>query len=113
MSKPQQFELEAEDSDFQEKVVEQSKRIPVLVDFWAAWCAPCLMLKPILERLAKEYKGKFVLAKVNVEKARNIAIQYRIASIPTVKLFKQGKVVAEFHGAMAEEKVKEWLKKHL
>ena len=105
--------IEVGDDDFSESVVEQSKRIPVVVDFWAPWCMPCMILKPVLEKLAKEFEGKFILAKVNVDEARRVATEYGIMSIPNVKLFKDGKVVDEFVGALPESKVREWLKENL
>jgi len=105
--------IEVGDDDFNESVVEQSKRIPVVVDFWAPWCMPCMILKPVLEKLAKEFEGKFILAKVNVDEARRVATEYGIMSIPNVKLFKDGKVVDEFVGALPESKVREWLKENL
>jgi len=108
-----QTEIEVNDNNFEEKVIEKSKQIPVVVDFWAQWCKPCLMLGPILEKLAKENKGKFILAKVNVDEAPLSSQKYGIMSIPNVKLFKDGKIVDEFVGAYPETFVKEWLKKNL
>jgi len=108
-----QTEIEVNDENFQEKVIEQSKKIPVVVDFWASWCTPCLMLSPILEKLAKEYNGKFILAKANVDKNRTTSQKYGVMSIPNVKLFKNGKVVDEFVGALPEPSVREWLNKNI
>ncbi len=107
------MEIEVNDNNFQEKVIEKSKDIPVVVDFWAQWCSPCLILKPILENLAKEYKGKFILAKANVDQARKIAQIFGVRGIPSVKMFKNGKVVDEFVGAIPEEMIKHWLNKNL
>ncbi len=106
-------EIEVNDENFQEKVIEQSKKVPVVVDFWASWCSPCLMLGPILEKVAKDYEGKFVLAKVNVSESQMMAGKYEVRSIPNVKLFKNGEAVDEFVGALPEEAVKEWLDKNL
>lgn len=106
-------EIEVDDENFEEMVIEQSKKIPVVVDFWAEWCKPCLMLKPVLEKLAKEYKGRFILAKVNVDQAPLTSQKYMIMSIPNVKLFKQGKIVDEFIGAYPESFVREWLERNL
>jgi len=108
-----QTEIEVNDENFQEKVIEQSKKIPVFVDFWASWCMPCLMLSPILEKLAKESNGKFILAKLNVDENRITSQKYGIMSIPAVKLFKNGKVVDEFVGALPEPSVREWLNKNI
>ena len=105
--------IEVNDDDFKEKVIEKSKKVPIVVDFWAEWCMPCLILKPVLEKLVEEYKGKFILAKLNVDKSPLTSQAYGIMSIPAVKLFKNGKVVAEFIGALPEEAVKEWLDKNL
>jgi len=106
-------EIEVNDNSFNEMVIEQSKKVPIVVDFWATWCMPCLMLSPALEKFAEEYKGKFILAKVNVDEARTAAQKYGIMSIPNVKMFKDGKVVDEFIGAIPESQVKEWLDKKL
>jgi putative thioredoxin len=103
--------IEVNDSDFQEKIIEKSKEIPVVVDFWAAWCMPCQILGPILEKLVREHEGKFILAKVNVDFARETAIKYGISTIPSVKMFKNGKVVDEFIGALPEPAVREWLER--
>ncbi len=101
------------DLDFKEKVIKKSEEIPVIVDFWAQWCQPCLILGPILEELKEESKDKFVLAKINVDEAPETSKQYNIMSIPSVKMFKQGKLIAEFIGALPKEQVKEWLDKNL
>ena len=101
------------DQNFKEKVIEKSKEIPVIVDFWAEWCQPCLMLSPTLEKLAEEYDGKLILVKVNLDKARTISMQYKVMSIPSVKMFKDGKIVDEFVGAIPEPNVKEWIDKNL
>ena len=106
-------EIEVKDADFNEKVIEASKGKPIVVDFWAPWCMPCNILSPTLEKLAKEHNGKFILAKVNVEKARTKAQEHAIMSIPAVKMFKDGKVVDDFIGALPEEEVKEWLDKNI
>ncbi len=108
-----QIEIEVNDSNFEEEIVERSKKIPVVVDFWAEWCKPCLMLSPILEKLVKEYNGKFALAKVNVDGAQIASQKYGIMSIPNVKLFKDGKVADEFVGAYPENFIREWLNKNL
>jgi len=108
-----EIEIEVNDENFQQEVIEKSKKVPVVVDFWAGWCMPCMMLAPILEKLAHEYNGKFVLAKLNVDNAPITAQSYGVMSIPTVKMFKDGKVVDEFVGAMPEEMVRAWLDKNL
>ena len=107
------MEIEVNDNNFEKDVIEKSKTVPVVVDFWAEWCAPCLMLGPILERLAKENNGKFILAKIDVSKNQATAEKYQIRSIPCVKIFKNGRVADEFIGALPEDEVKAWLNKNL
>jgi len=105
--------MDVNDSNFKEKVIEQSKKIPVVVDFWNEWCPPCLALAPIMEKLAKEYKGKFILAKAKTDEARKAAVSYSIEAIPNVKMFKNGKIISEFLGARPEIEVRNWLDKNL
>ncbi len=107
------LEIEVNDVNFETEVIEKSGSIPVVVDFWATWCAPCLMLSPTLEKLAKEFEGKFVLAKVNVDESPAISRKYAISSIPAVKMFKNGKVTNEFIGALPEPTVEQWLYKNI
>ena len=101
--------IDVDDSNFQQVVIEGSSQCPVLVDFWAEWCGPCRTLGPTLEALAEEFDGAFVLAKVNTELAPNTAASYDIRSIPAVKGFREGKVVAEFVGAQPEAAVRDFL----
>ena len=96
-------------ADFEEQVVEASFRQPVVIDFWAPWCAPCKVLKPILEKLAAEYEGKFKLAKVNSDENQEIAARYAVRGIPSVKAMVDGNIVNEFTGALPESSVREWL----
>lgn len=99
--------------DFQQVVIEGSKKVPVVVDFWAAWCGPCRVLKPILEKLAEAYQGKFILAKVNVDQNQELAVRYGVRSIPSVKAFINGEVVDEFSGALPEPAVRAFLERIL
>ena len=94
-------------------VVEGSLRQPVLVDFWASWCGPCQMLTPVLTRLAERYAGKFLLAKVNTEDQQALAMQFGIRSIPTCKLFRDGRAVDEFMGALPESEITAFLERHI
>jgi putative thioredoxin len=96
-----------------QQVMEASFKVPVLLDFWASWCQPCLALTPVLVKLAEEYDGKFLLAKLNTEDEQEIAAQFGIRSIPTVKLFRDRQPVDEFMGALPEQAVREFLDKHI
>jgi putative thioredoxin len=105
--------IEANQDNFNSQVIERSKELPVMVDFWAPWCAPCRVLKPILEKLAEEYAGKFVLVTVNTDQNPRLALDYAIRSIPAVKLFRQGQVIEEFLGAQPERVIRTMLERHL
>ena len=107
------MEIDVNDANFQIEVIEKSKTTPVLVDFWAEWCGPCVSLKPILEKIAKEYDGKFILAKAATDNNENAATKYGIMSIPAVKLFKDGEVIDEFVGVQPEATIKQWLDQKL
>lgn len=100
-------------ADFQRLVIDQSRQRPVLVDFWADWCSPCRVLMPLLGRLADEYAGKFFLAKVDTEQERDLAAEWQVRSLPTVKLFTDGRVVDEFMGALPEGEVRRFLERHI
>jgi putative thioredoxin len=105
--------IDVGDADFEREVVLRSHELPVVVDFWAAWCGPCRALGPILERLADEHAGAFVLAKLDVDRAPETAQRFGVRSIPLVLGFRDGEPVAEFLGAQPEDAVRKFLAKLL
>jgi len=103
--------LELTDQNFEREIQGADKS--VLVDFWAEWCMPCLVLGPILEKLAEEYKEKLILAKVNLDEASLIAQKYKIEQIPTVIFFNKGEPISGFVGVRPEKFIEEWLEENL
>lgn len=106
------FVFDAALASFEQDVILKSKEVPVLVDFWAEWCGPCKTLGPILEKLAAEFNGGFLLAKVDVDKEQQLAGYFQVKSIPTVMLLKNGQIVDGFPGALPENQLREFLKHH-
>jgi len=106
------FIFDATEQNFQQGVIENSYKAPVLVDFWAEWCEPCKQLIPVLETLANTLNGQFVLAKVNSESEQSLSQQYQIRTIPTVLVFKNGEMVEQFNGLQSEEFIKSLIDRH-
>ncbi len=105
------YVIEIDEQNFVSGVAENSHRVPVFLDFYADWCAPCKTLMPILTKLAEEYQGKFILAKVNSDEQKELAAQFSIKSLPTVKIVRNGKSIDEFQGAKSEKDLRQLIEK--
>ncbi|MBN1700185.1 MAG: thioredoxin [Spirochaetales bacterium] len=105
------MEIDVTDNNFKEEVLESS--IPVLVDFWAPWCMPCKMVAPSVAAIAQEFDGKLKVCKVNVDEASETATMYKIVSIPTLCLFKDGEVADQLIGALPKADIETMIKPHI
>ena len=105
------MEIKVNDENFKKEVLESD--IPALVDFWAEWCMPCRMVAPVVEEIAREYQGKLKVCKLNVDEARNTASNYGIMSIPTLAIFKNGKVADKIVGALPKTELEKAIKPYL
>lgn len=104
-----QFAFDVSLEEFESKVIVPSETVPVVIDFWAPWCEPCKTLKPLLEKLAEEYAGRFLLAMVNADESPELAQHFGVRSIPSVKVLFQGQLVDEFNGALPEGQIRAFL----
>jgi len=105
--------IDINETNFLSDVIAASETTPVLVDFWASWCEPCKSLMPVLTKLADEYAGKFILAKIEIDQQQELARQFAVRSVPTVMMIINGEVVDQFSGALPENQVRDFINKHL
>ena len=100
------------ESSFMSDVIEASKEVPIIVDFWAPWCGPCRAMEPSLDALARSGSGRFKVAKVNVEENQALASRFQIRSIPALKLWRDGELLGELTGAVPAQAIEQFLKQH-
>ena len=105
------MEVNVNDKNFKQEVLESTT--PVLVDFWAEWCGPCLMVGPVVKEIAEEYTGKLKVCKVNVDEANSTAAKYQVMSIPTLAVFKNGEIVEKTVGALPKSELEKIITPHI
>ncbi len=103
--------IHTSDQSFEQDVLNSNQ--PVLIDFWAEWCGPCKMIAPILDQIAEEFDGRLKIAKLNIDENPSVPPRYRIRSIPTLMLFRNGTVEAQKVGAVSKQQIAEFLEEHL
>jgi putative thioredoxin len=106
------YEAEVSGKDFNDMVIQTSSQVPVLVDFYAEWCGACHQLAPALSKIAKAYRGVFLLAKINVDLNADLSSRYSIRAMPTVLLFRKGKCIGKFMGMQSEQSIRQFLAHH-
>jgi len=105
------MEVKLTSNNFDKEVIKSS--IPVLVDFWAPWCGPCQMIAPFIEEIAKEYHGKIKICKLNVDEASDIATSFTVMSIPTLLLFKDGKIMSKKVGTLTKRELEKFIQQYI
>lgn len=113
MQEPQEYIVDINEQNAQQYLIDESAKRLVVVDFWADWCGPCKSLMPILEKLAQEYSGEWLLAKINADEQQNLCSQFGVQSLPTVALMKNGQPIDGFAGVLTEVEIRAMLDKHL
>ena len=108
---PKSYAIEVTEENFKELVMQSEK--PVLIDFWASWCGPCKILGPIVDELSGEYEGKAVIGKINTEQQQRLAATFQIRNIPTLMIFKEGKLVERFSGVVPKPNLEEILDSYI
>ena len=100
-------------SELFKQILEKCKKIPLVIDFWASWCEPCKQLSPVLDKLAEESEGHWELVKIDVDEHQELALQFGVQALPTVKLLHMDRLLAEFSGPLPEAELREWLEKNV
>lgn len=113
MASDSPYIIDIDGEQFQQEVIEASRKQPVLVDFWADWCSPCLMIAPVLQKVIPEYEGQVLLAKIDADENMKLAGHYKLRGFPTIIMFVDGEEVARFGGAKSAPEVRKFIDEHL